>query len=178
MANLPSMRHFYFCCRCVRSPGACAGWSFDGETGDCTNIPQVAQGGTISGRTCATALPCAEYQGIVWVYPTPGAHPSTDTIVGKLLYGPATLCIQEDSLWRGVGGILLYCHIITILIINIVIIITPFSCLEARCVCRQAAVKAAKNLPLVGLAIVKMLPIIVCKLVTSGAWIASCSSHI
>ncbi|EIE25663.1 ISP domain-containing protein [Coccomyxa subellipsoidea C-169] len=58
------------------------GWSFDGKTGDCTNIPQVSQGGTISGRTCATALPCAEYQGIVWVYPSPGARPSTDTIVG------------------------------------------------------------------------------------------------
>jgi hypothetical protein len=33
-----------------------------------------------------------------------------------------------------------------------IIIITRFSCLEARCVCRQAAVKAAKVLPLVGLA--------------------------
>ncbi|BDA43850.1 Protein TIC 55, chloroplastic [Coccomyxa sp. Obi] len=58
------------------------GWSFDGETGDCTNIPQVAPGGAVSGRTCATALPCAEYQGIVWVYPSPGAQPPTDTIVG------------------------------------------------------------------------------------------------
>ena len=34
----------------------------------------------------------------------------------------------------------------------IIIIITRFSCLEARCVCRQAAVKAAKTLPFVGLA--------------------------
>jgi hypothetical protein len=33
-----------------------------------------------------------------------------------------------------------------------IIINTRLSCLEARCVCRQAAVKAAKILPLVGLA--------------------------
>ncbi|CAK0757071.1 hypothetical protein CVIRNUC_002509 [Coccomyxa viridis] len=59
------------------------GWSFNGETGDCTNIPQVSHGGTISGRTCATALPCVERQGILWVYPSPGAqNPSTDTIIG------------------------------------------------------------------------------------------------
>ena len=41
----------------------------------------------------------------------------------------------------------------------IIIIITSFSCLEARCVCRQAAVKAAKILPLVGLARSKQAPI-------------------
>jgi hypothetical protein len=35
---------------------------------------------------------------------------------------------------------------------NIIIIITRFSCLEARCVCRQAAVKAAEILSIVGLA--------------------------
>jgi hypothetical protein len=34
----------------------------------------------------------------------------------------------------------------------IIMIITRFSCLEARYICRQAAVKAAKVLPLVGLA--------------------------
>ena len=34
-----------------------------------------------------------------------------------------------------------------------------FPCLEARCVCRQAAVKAAKTLPLVGLARSKQDPI-------------------
>ncbi|CAL5227269.1 g10200 [Coccomyxa viridis] len=59
------------------------GWSFNGETGDCTNIPQVSHGGTISGRTCATALPCVERQGLLWVYPSPGAQdPPTDSIVG------------------------------------------------------------------------------------------------
>jgi hypothetical protein len=40
----------------------------------------------------------------------------------------------------------------TVLIIIMIIIITCVSCLEARYVCRQAAVKAAKILPLVGLA--------------------------
>ena len=61
-----------------------AGWSFNGETGDCTNIPQVSHGGTISGRTCATALPCVERQGLLWVYPSPGAQdPPTDSIVGE-----------------------------------------------------------------------------------------------
>ena len=44
-------------------------------------------------------------------------------------------------------------------ILFIIIIITCFSCLEARCVCRQAAVKAAKILPLVGLARSKQDPI-------------------
>ena len=41
----------------------------------------------------------------------------------------------------------------------IVITITCFSCLEARCVSRQAAVKAAKILPLVGLAGSKQDPV-------------------
>ena len=58
-----------------------AGWTFSGETGDCVNIPQVSHGGTISGRTCATALPCVERQGILWVYPSPGA---TDPPVGNI----------------------------------------------------------------------------------------------
>jgi hypothetical protein len=40
-----------------------------------------------------------------------------------------------------------------------IIILTRFSCLEARCVCRQAAVKAAKILTLVGLARSKQDPI-------------------
>jgi hypothetical protein len=44
-------------------------------------------------------------------------------------------------------------------ILLLIIIITCFSCLEARCVRRQAAVKAAKILPLVGLASSKRDPI-------------------
>jgi hypothetical protein len=47
----------------------------------------------------------------------------------------------------------LHTHII------IIIIITRFPCLEARCVCRQAAEKATKILPLVGLARSKQDPI-------------------
>ena len=38
-------------------------------------------------------------------------------------------------------------------------IITRYSWLEARCICRQAAVKAAKNLPIVGLTRSKQDPI-------------------
>ena len=41
----------------------------------------------------------------------------------------------------------------------IIIIVTRFSCLEAGCVCRQAAAEAAKILPLVGLARSKQDPI-------------------
>ena len=41
----------------------------------------------------------------------------------------------------------------------IIIIIARFSCLEARCVCRQTAVKATKILPLVGLPRFKQDPI-------------------
>ncbi|KAK9814291.1 hypothetical protein WJX72_003521 [[Myrmecia] bisecta] len=58
------------------------GWTFDGSSGQCTNIPQVEHGGVMMGKTCATALPACEHQGIVWVYPSPGATPSTSTIPG------------------------------------------------------------------------------------------------
>ena len=49
--------------------------------------------------------------------------------------------------------------VVTVRITITVINITRFSCLEARCVCRQAAVKAAKILPLVGLTRSKQDPI-------------------
>jgi hypothetical protein len=49
--------------------------------------------------------------------------------------------------------------VVTVRIIITIITITHFSCLEARCVCRQATVKAAKILPLVGLARSKQDPI-------------------
>lgn len=35
-------------------------------------------GATIAGRTCATALPAREFQGMVWVYP--GKNPDYDNI--------------------------------------------------------------------------------------------------
>jgi len=43
---------------------------------------QVVGGNTVSGRTCATALPCAERQGLLWVCPSPGAALSPDAIAG------------------------------------------------------------------------------------------------
>jgi phenylpropionate dioxygenase-like ring-hydroxylating dioxygenase large terminal subunit len=76
-----------------------AGWTFDGESGNCVNIPQVAAGNAVSGRTCATALPCAEHQGIIWVYPSPGATPSTDTIVGEHppVWGSTAACCSPGN---------------------------------------------------------------------------------
>ena len=46
---------------------------------------QVIGGNTVSGRTCATALPCVERQGLLWVCPTPGATILPDAIAGALL---------------------------------------------------------------------------------------------
>ena len=46
---------------------------------------QVIGGNTVSGRTCATALPCVERQGLLWVCPKPGATISPDAIAGALL---------------------------------------------------------------------------------------------
>ncbi|DBA95205.1 TPA: hypothetical protein ACH3X3_013107 [Trebouxia sp. C0006] len=56
------------------------GWSFDGQSGICTNIPQISAGQKLTGRTCATALSACERQGMIWVYPNPGAAPSQDSI--------------------------------------------------------------------------------------------------
>lgn len=50
---------------------------------------QVVGGNTVSGRTCATALPCAERQGLLWVCPTPGAALSPDAIAGAPAASPA-----------------------------------------------------------------------------------------
>ncbi|KAK9804097.1 hypothetical protein WJX73_007161 [Symbiochloris irregularis] len=57
------------------------GWTFD-EGGSCVSIPQVRDGAGAGGRACATALPCVDQQGIIWVCSTPGASPPMDTIVG------------------------------------------------------------------------------------------------
>ncbi|KAK9838314.1 hypothetical protein WJX81_004064 [Elliptochloris bilobata] len=56
------------------------GWTFDGQTGECVNIPQVIGGNAVSGRTSATALPCVERQGMLWICPTPGADVSPAAI--------------------------------------------------------------------------------------------------
>ena len=54
------------------------GWSFDGETGDCTEIPQIVQpakksesisSSGMSSRTCAKAVPAMIHQGMVWIFP-------------------------------------------------------------------------------------------------------------
>ena len=54
----------------------------------CNIIPaylQVIGSNTISGRTSATALPCVERQGILWVCPSPGASISPDALAGALI---------------------------------------------------------------------------------------------
>jgi hypothetical protein len=68
-------------------------------------------------------------------------------------------CAAAGSGWCLCGVIIIIISYFSIIIITITIIITRFSYLEARCVCRQAAVKAAKILPLVGLARSKQDPI-------------------
>ena len=65
------------------------------------NIPQVLHGGTISGRTCATALPCVERQGILWVYPSPGAtDPPIGNIAGEdsIIFNQCVLA-SSDTEW-------------------------------------------------------------------------------
>ena len=47
------------------------GWSFS-ETGECTQIPQAAEGSTYSPiRACAKAVPARVHQGMVWLWPGP-----------------------------------------------------------------------------------------------------------
>ena len=63
------------------------GWSFDGSTGDCVEIPQIVfqtkkdgdgnaqqlQSATIPSRACAnTAVPAQIHQGMVWLFPGGG----------------------------------------------------------------------------------------------------------
>jgi len=49
------------------------GWSFDGETGACTSIPQSSTPEKVSKdkRACGTALHTALEQGIIWVWAEP-----------------------------------------------------------------------------------------------------------
>lgn len=63
--------------RIVPSTGAiqCAyhGWSFDGSTGICQEIPQSAASSktAFSDRTCAKAVPAVIHQGMIWLWPGP-----------------------------------------------------------------------------------------------------------
>lgn len=43
---------------------------------------QVGEGAARVGRACATALPCSEHQGMLWVSPSPGQPPPLDSMVG------------------------------------------------------------------------------------------------
>lgn len=52
------------------------GWSFDGKTGDCVEIPQIVKNdGThakIPSRACSTAVPAQIHQDMVWLFPGGG----------------------------------------------------------------------------------------------------------
>ena len=46
------------------------GWSFDGSTGDCVQIPQAGPGVTnFPARTCAQAVPVRIWQNLIWLWP-------------------------------------------------------------------------------------------------------------
>jgi phenylpropionate dioxygenase-like ring-hydroxylating dioxygenase large terminal subunit len=51
------------------------GWSFDGNTGECVEIPQIVETEKdvkIPNRACATAVPAQIHQGMVWLFPGGG----------------------------------------------------------------------------------------------------------
>jgi phenylpropionate dioxygenase-like ring-hydroxylating dioxygenase large terminal subunit len=56
------------------------GWSFNGKTGDCIEIPQIIQtkddgkqtSATIPSRACTTAVPAQIHDGMVWLFPGGG----------------------------------------------------------------------------------------------------------
>jgi len=79
------------------------GWSFDGATGDCVEIPQIVfqtkkdhegnvqqlQSATIPSRACAnTAVPAQIHQGMVWLFPGGGLE--------KALLAPPPPSVPEE----------------------------------------------------------------------------------
>ena len=52
------------------------GWSFDGKSGECVEIPQImkqnSKSATIPSRACSNATPAQIYQGMVWLFPGGG----------------------------------------------------------------------------------------------------------
>lgn len=52
------------------------GWSFDGKSGDCMEIPQIVKPDgsmpTVPSRSCATAVPAQVHQNMVWLFPGGG----------------------------------------------------------------------------------------------------------
>lgn len=79
------------------------GWTFNGTTGDCVDIPQAAStagGGTSSSyskRTCATAIPACIHQGLVWLWPGPVPEDNTP------LPSPPTIPELDDPSF-GIAG--------------------------------------------------------------------------
>ncbi|KAK3233913.1 hypothetical protein CYMTET_55818 [Cymbomonas tetramitiformis] len=60
------------------------GWAFDGISGACVDVPQAGEP-PANPRACATALPCMEAQGLVWVLPTPLTSEALLNVRGPVL---------------------------------------------------------------------------------------------
>ncbi|CAJ1942978.1 unnamed protein product [Cylindrotheca closterium] len=67
------------------------GWSFDGKSGECTEIPQLVQADgsstQIPSRACGTAVPAQIQQEMVWIFPGGGLE--------KALQAPSPPLVQE-----------------------------------------------------------------------------------
>ena len=72
------------------------GWSFNGKTGDCIEIPQIIQNkdegkqtsARIPSRACSTAVPAQIHDGMVWLFPGGGLE--------KALLAPPPPSIPEE----------------------------------------------------------------------------------
>ena len=72
------------------------GWSFNGKTGDCIEIPQIIQNkdegkqtsARIPSRACSTAVPAQIHDGMVWLFPGGGLE--------KALIAPPPPSIPEE----------------------------------------------------------------------------------
>ena len=77
------------------------GWSFDGKSGECVEIPQIVQpDGTmppvVPSKSCAKAVPAQVHQNMVWLFPGGGLE--------KALLAPPPPSVQEvDELGFGMS---------------------------------------------------------------------------
>ena len=77
------------------------GWTFDGATGDCVQIPQSAtlnNQGTGGTRACAKAIPMTVHQGMVWLWPGPvqETYPTPPTVPEMDLPGWTSIKVVRD----------------------------------------------------------------------------------
>ena len=81
------------------------GWSFDGTSGECVQIPQAAAnakndkgGGVAPARACAKAIPLQVHQGMVWLWPGPEqkTYPKPPTIPEMDMEGWTSIPVVRD----------------------------------------------------------------------------------